>query len=104
LFVKVKYFGKIRELLGVKSEEYKFKEGEQIKDLLLTYIPRKHKISSKCWIEDIFKTANGKIIFDGDGMPILKGLLILIEGKSYSLIDKLKDLDEVVLLPPFGGG
>jgi molybdopterin converting factor small subunit len=104
LLVKVKYFGKLRELLGVKREQYTLREGEQIKDLLLNYIPQKHKISSKCWIKTIFKTLNGDLLLDSKGMPILKGLLVLIEGKSHNLVDKLKDLDEVALLPPFGGG
>jgi len=102
--VRTRYFGKIRELLGVKKEEYNVKEGATLADLLLTYIPERHKKKSKAWNETIFRTVKGERLLNRDGTPILRNHLILIDGKTSSLKQKLKEGDEVAVLPPFGGG
>jgi len=102
--VRTRYFGKIRELLGVKMEEYKVKEGATLVDLLLRYIPEKHKEESETWKETIFRRVKGELLINKDGTPILKNYLILIDGKSSSLNQKLKDGNEIAVLPPFGGG
>jgi len=102
--VRTRYFGKIRELLGVKMEEYDVKEGATLADLLLTYIPERHEKESKVWRETIFRTVKGEILLNRDGTPVLKNHLILIDGKTSSLKQKLKEGNEIAVLPPFGGG
>jgi len=102
--VKTRYFGKIRELLGVKTEEYDVKEDATLADLLLTYIPERHKKESKVWRETIFRTVRGEMLLNKDGTPVLRNYLILIDGKTSSLTQKLKEGNEIAVLPPFGGG
>jgi len=102
--VKTRYFGKIRELLGVKTEEYDVKEGATLADLLLTYIPERHKKESKVWKETIFRTVKGETLLNKDGTPVLKNYLILVDGKKSNLKQKLKEGNEIAVLPPFGGG
>jgi len=102
--VRMRYFGKIRELLGVKIEEYDVKEGAALVDLLLTYVPGRHKKESEAWKETIFRTAKGKMLLNRDGTPVLKNHLILVNGKRPSLNQKVKEGDEIAVLPPFGGG
>ena len=102
--VKTRYFGKIRELLGVKTEEYDIPEGSTLADLLLTYIPERHKGESETWKKTIFRTAKGEILLNKDGTPVLKNYLILVDGKTSSLKQKLKEGNEIAVLPPFGGG
>ena len=102
--VKTRYFGKIRELLGVKTEEYDVKEGTTLADLLLIYIPERHKKESEAWKEAIFRTVKGEMLLNKDGTPVLKNYLILVDGKMSSLSRKLKEGDEIAVLPPFGGG
>ncbi len=114
--VKVKYFALLRELLrNTREEEYKVKEGSMLIDLLLKRIPERHRNASKSWKEGIFETEKDKIKLDKDGTPSLKGYyLILINGRSYRSISedgrqpglryKLKDGDEIAILPPVGGG
>jgi len=102
--VKTRYFGKIRELLGVKTEEYDVKEETTLADLLLIYIPERHKKESEAWKETIFRTVKGEMLLNKDGTPVLKNYLILVDGKTSSLSQKLKKGDEIAVLPPFGGG
>jgi molybdopterin converting factor small subunit len=102
--VRVKYFGKLREQLGVKSEEYELEEGTTLKELLLNHVPQRHKQASETWIETVFRTIRGEIARNKDGTPVLRDQLIIISGKSPRLRDKLKDGDEVTIMPPFGGG
>jgi len=102
--VKVRYFGRLRELLNVKREEYTVEDGATLTDLLLKYIPQRHSEVSKTWTETIFRTVRGQTVLDKDGTPLLKNYLVMIKGKSPGLSYKLKDGDEVAVLPPFGGG
>lgn len=84
-------------------------------DLLLKHISKRHRNVSGRWKEVIFETERDGIKLDKDGTPSLKGYyLILINGRSYRSITKdgrhpglrykLKDGDEVAILPPVGGG
>ena len=102
--IQVKYFGKLRELLGVKKEEYTVKEGTTLADLLLSCIPERHLETSKTWAESLFRTVKGEIARNKDGTPVLDNYLIIINGKSAKLNDRLKEDDEVAVMPPFGGG
>jgi len=102
--VKVRYFGELRELLNLKEEEYQVKDGTTLTGLILKHIPERHEEVSKSWKETVFRMVRGEIATDGDGTPVLRNYLVLIKGKSPSLSYKLKDGDEVVVLPPSGGG
>jgi molybdopterin converting factor small subunit len=102
--VKVRYFGRLVELLNAKREEYEVEDGATLADLLLKYIPERHARVSKTWRETIFRTTRSETLLNIDGTPLLRDYLILIGGKSPSLSYKLNNGEEVALLPPFGGG
>ena len=114
--VKVRYFALLRELLdNTKEEEYEVKDGTMLMDLLLKHIPKRHRKVSRSWKERIFETERDGIKVDKDGTPSLRGYhLILINGRPYRSISedgrqlglryKLKDEDEIAILPPVGGG
>ena len=114
--VRVRYFALLRELLGnTREEEYKIRDGTMLMDLLLKCIPERHRNVSVRWKGRIFQTENGKIKFDENGTPYLRGYyLILINGRSYLSISedgrypgltyKLEAGDQIAILPPVGGG
>jgi len=104
LTVKVRCFGRLRELLNVKEEEYQVKGGATLKDLLLKHIPERHEKVSKSWREEIFRMARGKIIFKRDGNPVLRDYLVLVKGRPLDLSYELRDEDEIMVLMPVGGG
>jgi len=104
LRVRTRYFGRVRELLGVKAEEYEVEDGSTVADLLLAYIPKRHVEESEAWRRTVFRTAKGRLLTNRDGTPILRNHLILVDGKTSSLNRRLRDGDEVAVLPPFGGG
>jgi len=115
LKVKVRLFASLRELLGnIREEEYEVEDGTTLMDLLLQHIPGRHSNVSKSWKEWIFETERREIKFDKDGVPVLSYYLILVNGRSYNSISedgrrlglmyKLKDGDEIAILPPVGGG
>lgn len=101
--VRVKYFGKIRELLGVREEEYRI-DGGTLADLLLNHIPDRHMDVADGWRETVFMTVRGEVATDKDGMPILKNHVILVDGKNQKLTYRLREGDEIAVLPPVGGG
>ena len=102
--VQVRYFGKLRELLGVKKEEYTVEEETTLADLLVSHIPEWHSVVSKTWAETLFKTIKGEMAQNRNGIPVLRNYLIIINGKSAKLNERLKEGDEVAIMPPFGGG
>ena len=114
--VTVRHFASLRELLGnTREEEYEVEDGTSLMDLLLKLVPERHRNASRRWKERIFETERDRIKFDKDGTPCLRGYhLILINGRSYRSISedgrhlglryKLKDGDEIAILPPVGGG
>jgi MoaD family protein len=115
LKVNVRFFASLRELLGnIREEEYEVKDGTTLTDLLLQYIPGRHRNISKSWKEWIFETERNEIKFGKDGIPVLTYYLVLVNGRSYNSISederrpglryKLKDGDEIAILPPVGGG
>lgn len=101
--IKVKYFGELRDLLGTREEEYDV-EGITIAELLLEYIPDRHTEVADKWRETVFATIRGEVAVNRDGMPILKNHFILVGGKSTELNYRLRDGDEIAILPPVGGG
>jgi len=102
--IQVKYFGKLRELLGVKKEEYTVKEGTTLADLLASHIPERHPAVSKTWAETLFRTIKGEMAQNRNGIPVLNNYLVIINGKSAKLNERLKEGDELAIMPPFGGG
>lgn len=113
--VKVRYFALLRELLdNTKEENYDVKDETMLMDLLLKHIPERHWTVSAKWKERIFDTERDGIKVDKDGTPVLSYYLILINGRSYSSISedgrrrglryKLKNGDDIAILPPVGGG
>jgi len=102
--VKVKYFGELRDLLDVKDEEYKVDDGTSLTDLILNHIPERHLDASEDWKKTVFRMVRGEIMLNSDGTPVLRDYVILIKGKSPVLAYKLRDGDEVAVLPPAGGG
>jgi len=104
LTVNVRYFGKIREILDVKTEEYTVEDGTKLSDLLLKHVTQRHREASEKWVRTVFRTVKGELLLNRDGTPVLNNHLVLINGKSPSLNYGLKDGDEIAVLPPFGGG
>lgn len=102
--VKIRYFGKLRELLGVKDETYMIKKGAIVADLLLDHVPNRHPNVSKDWKETLFRTLKGEHLQEKNGTPVLKNYLVIVNGKSAQLKDCLKEGDEIAVMPPFGGG
>lgn len=102
--VKVRYFGRIRELLGIREEEYEVDDAI-LADLLLKHIPSRHSEVAGEWVEAIFKTVMGKAALGKDGKPILRdNYMIFVNGRTCEINYRLKDGDEVAVLPPVGGG
>ncbi|MEM1581533.1 MAG: MoaD family protein [Candidatus Bathyarchaeia archaeon] len=101
--VKVRYFGRLRELLGVREEEYEVDDAT-LADLLLKYIPSRHSDAADEWKESIFVTIRGDVAVSRDGTPMLKNYFILVGGRSPEATYRLKDGDEIAILPPVGGG
>jgi MoaD family protein len=101
--VKVKYFGMLREMLGVREEEYEVKDAT-LADLLLKHIPENHKDVAEKWVETIFITVRGEVAVNRDGVPMIKDHFILISGRNPDINYRLRDGDEVAILPPVGGG
>jgi molybdopterin converting factor small subunit len=104
IVVYVRYFGKLRELLGVRKEEYAVDERTSLMDLLVNRIPQKHPGVFEAWTRNLFRTVKGELAQNKDGVPVLGNYLITLNGKSASLREKMKEGDEVAVMPPFGGG
>ena len=101
--IRIKYFGRLRELLGIREEEYDA-YGITVADLLLKYVPERHRNKSKEWVETIFMTVRDEVAISKDGLPILKNYIVLVNGRNVELTYRLENGDEVAILPPVGGG
>lgn len=101
--VKVKYFGRLREMLGVKEEEYDVGD-VTLADLILKYIPGRHREAADELNQSIFVTIEGEIAINGDRSPRPRRYFILVNGVSPKITYKVRDGDEVSILPPVGGG
>ncbi len=102
--IKVKYFARLRELIGAREENYALMNSTELSDLLLKHIPVRHGEIAEQWKNEIFRTVNGEIALNKDGTPILRNYLVLVGGKSVPLGYNLKEGDEIAVLPPAGGG
>jgi MoaD family protein len=100
--VKIKYFGRLYEVLGIREEEYDV-ENSTLADLLIKHIPNRHPEISKELKEAISVTVRSEAAMNRD-TPILKNYLILVNGLNQNLTYTLKDGDEIVILPTVEGG
>ncbi|MEM2607418.1 MAG: MoaD family protein [Candidatus Bathyarchaeia archaeon] len=99
--VRVKYFGRVRELFSVKEEEYEV-EDSSLEDLLLKHIPSRHERTAREWRKIMFPAEGGTSKI---GSSTLGGnYLIFVNGEPRDIKYKLKDGDIVAILPPVGGG
>ena len=102
--VSVVYFGKLRELLGVKSEKLFVDEGATVMDLLVSLIPKRHPGASGAWVATVFRKVKDEAAQDTSSVPVLGDYIVTLNGRSSSLWERLKEGDEVAVMPPFGGG
>jgi molybdopterin converting factor small subunit len=100
--VKVKYFGGLYELLGIREEEYDV-ENSTLADLLIKHIPSRHPEAAKELRETIFTTVRSDVAMNRD-TPMLKNYFILVNGLHQNPTYMLKNGDEVVILPSVEGG
>ncbi len=91
--VKVRLFALLREVAGTKEIEEEVEEGMTVKDLL-------ERLSTK--LPKRFR----ELVFEGQ--DVSKNVMILVNRRGIRELEgletKLKDGDEVALLPPVSGG
>lgn len=92
--VKVKFFTTLREIVGKKEEQVEL-SGSISLDSLLKQLSKKHGKEFEDYVYDELKNVRGHLQF-------------LINGNSTSAMQglktKLKEGDQVAILPPVGGG
>jgi molybdopterin converting factor small subunit len=85
--IKVQFFGRLREVTGIREREFSLGEEARLKNLI--------------------KILAAEYAFSMDD-EIDKGLRILIDGQEYTFAGgmeaPLKDKGTIVFLPPIGGG
>lgn len=99
--VRVRYFGRIRELLGVKEEEYEI-EDSSLEDLLLKHIPSRHEGAAGEWREMMSSAEGGASKVRSSSSR--GNYLVFVNGEPRDIRYKLMDGDIVAILPPVGGG
>ncbi len=91
--VKVKFFALLREAAGTKEVEEEVEEGTTVRGLL-------ERLSSK------LSTKFKELVFEGQ--EVSRNVIILVNRRGIRELEgletKLKDGDEVALLPPVSGG
>ncbi len=102
--VSVVYFGNLRELLGVRNEKFIVDDGTTLMDLLVNRIPKRHPGVSEAWVSTLFRKVKGEVSQNKDGVPVLSNYIVTLNGRTASLGERLKEGDEVAVMPPFGGG
>lgn len=87
--ISVLFFAQLRDLSGVREAEFSLSEGSRLSDLV-------NQLHQK--YGSAFKKEMAKI----------EGLRILVNGQEYEfsggMDTRLKEGDNIVLLPPIGGG
>ena len=94
LSVKVKFFTTLREIVGKKEEQMQLSDSSTL-EALLKQLSKKHGAA----FQDYMYDESGRI----------RGhLQVLINGKNAStehwMKTRLREGDEIVILPPVGGG
>jgi len=91
--IKVKFFALLREATGTKEVEEEVEEGTTVKGLL-------ERLSNK--LPKRFR----ELVFEGQ--EVSRNVIILVNRRGIRELEgletKLKDGDEVALLPPVSGG
>lgn len=94
LKVRVKFFTTLREITGKKEDEIEFSRALTI-GLLMKQLSKKYGKEFNDYVYDELGNVHGHLHF-------------LVNGKSIAglndLKTKLKDGDQVAILPPVGGG
>jgi molybdopterin synthase sulfur carrier subunit len=94
IYVKVKFFTTLREIVGKKEEQIQL-SGSVTLEALLKQLAKKHGEDFEDYIYDELGKVRGHLQF-------------LINGKSAStdqrMKTKLREGDEIAILPPVGGG
>ena len=95
--VSVRFFASLRELVGKKVEYVKF--GDREEATVEKVLKRLSEIYGKDFVE---------YVFDGKTGEIQSYLLLLVNGRSITVLDgletRLVDGDVLAILPPVGGG
>ncbi|PSN94508.1 hypothetical protein B9Q04_02075 [Candidatus Marsarchaeota G2 archaeon BE_D] len=89
--VTVRYFARLREMLGKSSDEFELEDSSTIMDLLNLLSTRYPNLKSA--------------VFENDGKTLKKIYQVLVSGQHVSEPNrKLHDGDIVAILPPVAGG
>lgn len=92
--VKVRFFTKLRELVGNREDELEFKEPITAADLLSFLVKR--------------YGSNFKNYIYGEDGKVKSFLQFLVNGRSITTLEgfetKLKNGDVIAIIPPVGGG
>ena len=93
----MRFFAALRELVGKKIECVKFEDREEV--TVEKVLKRLSEVYGKDFVE---------YVFDGRTGGIQSYLLLLVNGRSITVLDGLKtrliDGDVLAMLPPVGGG
>ena len=97
LQVSVRFFTKLREIVGKKEEKLEFLQGEQVTlDVILKKLRQRY---GKRFVDYVYDPKTGEV----------RGFLqFLINGKSAITLNGLQTIldegDVLAILPPIGGG
>ena len=95
--VSVRFFGSLRALIGKRVECVEFEDREEA--TVEKVLKRLSEIYGKDFVE---------YVFDGKTGEIQSYLLLLVNGRSTTVLDgletRLVDGDVLAILPPVGGG
>ena len=86
--VKIKLLGSIGNLTGVKTVELPVNKGDTVSKLIEKMV--------KVYGEQLKR----RIFYRGGGL----GVILVLNGKQCNLDDKVKDGDEISIMPPISGG
>jgi len=92
--VKVRFFTSLREIVGKREEQIEFSKGVTVEELL-RHLSQKHGERFRDYVYDEEGEVRGHLQF-------------LVNGQSTTTLQgfktKLKEGDQVAILPPVGGG